>query len=229
MWLAAGLSFTAGALAVISPCTLPVLPGIVGALTDGMREGLTYRSIAKIILFALGAAAALIGSIAVLLVAGVYVNLFAPPVSIVIGALFIALALSAVGVIRIPTSFPHLSTSLGWLHPPVLGFFLALIWVPCVGPSLGMALSLGSNASTVGHGIILALCYFLGLAVPIFAFGVFAVRFSRGKRWAAAAGRVLQYITAGALALIGLLLISGVWDRFSAWIVSITPSFLSTF
>jgi cytochrome c-type biogenesis protein len=226
MWSQIALSFGAGALAVISPCTFPILPGIVGALTDGMRDGIRVRGVLKIILFAFGAAVALIGAVALLLIAGVYVNLLAPPASLALGAVFILMALSSAGIVRLPTASPRISSSLGWAKPIVMGFVLALAWVPCIGPSLGVALTLGSQSKTVAHGLLLAVCFFIGLAVPIFIFGVLAMRIGRGRKWTARVGRVFNYVLAMVMALIGVLLITGLWTNFSTWIVSVTPSFL---
>ncbi|PPG56534.1 hypothetical protein C5C57_14820 [Rathayibacter sp. AY1C5] len=102
-----GTAFLAGALALLSPCAAPILPGIVGALTStGDGRARPSRQVWSILAFAVGAALVLIGSVALLLAFGANVNLARPPYTFIAGGLLIAAGLYSLGVLRIPWMVP---------------------------------------------------------------------------------------------------------------------------
>ncbi|PPG54481.1 hypothetical protein C5C27_15325 [Rathayibacter sp. AY2B7] len=93
-----GTAFLAGALALLSPCAAPILPGIVGALTStGNGRARPSRQVWSILAFAVGAALVLIGSVALLLAFGANVNLARPPYTFIAGGLLIGAGLYSLG------------------------------------------------------------------------------------------------------------------------------------
>src|SRR5207248_11587759 len=48
----------------------------------------------------------------------------------------------------------------------LLGVAFGAGWSPCIGPMLGSILLLASNATTLGHGVLLLVVYSLGLGIP---------------------------------------------------------------
>ncbi|QSB14899.1 cytochrome c biogenesis protein CcdA [Natronosporangium hydrolyticum] len=101
---------------------------------------------------------------------------------------------------------------------PIFGAVFALSWIPCIGPTIGAVLALGTLGGDPGRAAVLAAAYSLGLGLPFILFGL-------GFRWmlgaVAAIRRHTVWITrAGAvlLAVIGLALLTGAWDEFILWL-----------
>jgi cytochrome c biogenesis protein CcdA len=63
----------------------------------------------------------------------------------------------------------------GYLTSGIMGAVFAAGWTPCMGPNLGLALTVAGSANTVGAGTVLLSSYALGLGIPFlvmgFAFG----------------------------------------------------------
>jgi len=91
----------------------------------------------------------------------------------------------------------------------LIGATFAVAWSPCIGPILGVVLTLAAASGTAGQGAVLLACYSLGLGVWFLAFGLafgwIAPRLRRMQRFMpavmAVAGGLL--IVAGALMLLG--------------------------
>lgn len=108
--------------------------------------------------------------------------------------------------------------SAGLLGAPVLGAVFAFSWVPCIGPTLGVVLSLSTVSGQTGRAAILAVAYCLGLGIPFMVFGLAYRRLlgvfrfiRRNSRWVTRFGGVL-------LMTIGVLLITGGWHDFILWL-----------
>jgi len=95
----------------------------------------------------------------------------------------------------------------------LLGLGFATGWTPCVGPTLGAILTSGFDQGATGQGLLLILFYSLGLGLPF-------LLLAAGFEWAAPAVRALNrrrrmidLVSAGVLALMGLLLLTNnlVW------------------
>ena len=52
-----------------------------------------------------------------------------------------------------------------------LGFFLRLVWAPCVGPTLGAAVSLASQGHALGQVALVMLLFGIGAALPLALLG----------------------------------------------------------
>jgi cytochrome c-type biogenesis protein len=106
----------------------------------------------------------------------------------------------------------------GLLGAPVFGAVFALSWIPCVGPTLGAVVGMGTVSGQADRAAILAVAYCLGLGLPFVVFGLGfhrllglfrAVR--RNSRWVTRVGGAL-------LIVIGLALVTGGWQDLVIWL-----------
>ena len=107
------------------------------------------------------------------------------------------------------------------LGAPLLGAVFALGWTVCLGPTLAGVLALAGSTSWGGssaRGLVLVLCYCLGLGVPF-------VLLAFGFGWAGSTlavlrrhSRTIQLVGAAALVVLGLLMVTGVWGQVIAWL-----------
>lgn len=203
------ITFGAGLLGFLSPCVLPVLPGYVAYMTgasvgekaklrDALPGTLAFVGGLALIFVSLGASASAAAGVlsdnkrAIEIFSGIFVI-----------ALGIMLAMG-----RTPFGDKRLSVRADksiW-RPFLMGAAFAFAWTPCVGPTLGVALSLAANSDSLGQGVSLLGAYSLGIGLPFVAVGLGLVKIGpRMKRNA----RKIQIVGAVVLILVGILVLTG--------------------
>lgn len=213
------ISFGAGVLSITSPCCLPLLPGYLGYLSGLSTNTLSQRrgrTFAAAVLFVLGFSAVFAALGATASVVGHFLLRNRIAFEVVAGAFILAMGLAILleGRIRLLSRGGDWSRSWSRGHLVAalpLGAAFAITWTPCIGPVLGGILTLAGTTGSVGEGVLLLLVYSLGLGVPFLALSL-SVRRVRG--WLSGVGRrmaVMRIASGGALSVIGVLLITGLW------------------
>ena len=143
-------------------------------------------------------------------------------IQVVAGLLIVALGLAFIGLIPgLQREFRlHRLPAAGIASAPVLGAVFAISWVPCLGPTLAAVLALTAVEGSAGRAATLTVAYCLGLGLPFLVFGLGfrkliwlnrAVR--RNSVWVTRAGGAM-------LILVGLALVSGVWNHLLIWLMA---------
>jgi cytochrome c biogenesis protein CcdA len=231
------LSFGAGALSVLSPCVLPLLPVVIasalrqhrhgpialgaGLVLSSAATGLAVASLG----FTLGIDRDVVRAIAAALMALTGAVLIAPPLQ----AAFAALA-SPVAA-RAGALAGRLPPGLGGQF--LLGALLGAIWTPCTGPTLAAAVTLAAGSEDLARAAAIMLVFGIGAAIPVLAlaYGSRRLLASRTDRLAAltAVGKPIAgvlLLLVGALALTGADKIIETWmvDRMPGWLVDLTTA-----
>ncbi|MBR0826457.1 cytochrome c biogenesis protein CcdA [Bradyrhizobium manausense] len=163
----------AGILTIAAPCTLPMLPILLGA-SIGRAGYLRPAMIALGFVVSFSAAALLLGAIT---------RLFDFDPNVLRSAA--AILLLGFGLLMLwPAPFEWLSIRLnGWLDLGaastatnegalgglVLGTTLGLVWTPCAGPVLGSILTLVATSKNAAWAGTLLIAYAIGAALPMLA------------------------------------------------------------
>ena len=221
MALALPVAILAGAVSFFSPCVLPLLPGYLSYATGLAASDVTQgtgrrgRMLAGTSLFVLGFALVFVSTGALFGGLGGLLLTWARPISLVIGVLTIGLGLVFAGVIPLGQRTVRMSRTpaVGLAAAPLLGIVFGLGWTPCIGPTLSVVLTLAINEGTAVRGAVLALAYALGLGIPFLIAGVAFERFSATTSWVKRHQVVLQRLGGGMMVVVGVLLVTGWWDR----------------
>ncbi len=231
--LALGVCVLAGLVSFASPCVVPLVPGYLSYLAAvvGVDEGPRTVAIAKsvrlrvagsAVLFVLGFTAVFIlGTVAVL---GATTVLITNQLALqrAGGALTIVMGLAFMGLVpalqRQARFTPRaLSTVAG---APLLGAVFALGWTPCLGPTLTgvIAIASATDGASVVRGVLLVFAYCMGLGIPFVALAFGSGWAVGGLGWLRRHTRAIQLIGGALLVLVGLALLTGVWNDFVSWV-----------
>ena len=224
---AATISVAAGVVSFASPCILPLVPGYLGfvsGLSGAEIEDGSPRARASVlagaVLFVAGFAVffSLLGGAFGAFGASLYRE--RELVGRIGGVLVIAMGLFLLGVWR-PRRLEADRRAIGRVRQGgvaaafPLGIVFAAGWTPCTGPTLAGIITLGSvgSGASAARGALLAFLYALGLGLP---FILVAVAFRRGvgaltylRRHAVA----IERLGGALLVVVGLLLVTGVWEH----------------
>lgn len=222
------IALSAGLVSFLSPCVLPLIPGYLGyvsgiagtASTAGAdparaRRSERRRMVLGALLFVLGFSLVfLLLNIAVGSV-GIWLWEWQDGIVRVMGLVLIVMGLVFMGLFTKlqGTSRLKLKPRVGLAGAPILGIVFAIGWAPCMGPTLGVVMSLAMQAGSLGRSVVLALAYCVGLGLPFvlaaFGFGWMTQTMTFFKRHI----RAVNLIGGGLLILIGILMVTGVWSR----------------
>lgn len=164
------LALFAGVLTIAAPCTLPVLPILLGA-SIGQRAGARPVFIAMGFVVSFAFVALALNAVASALNFDPEVLRTAGLVLLVLfGALMIWPAVFERLTARTAVAGTALSASAA-AHTNfggfVLGTTLGLIWTPCAGPVLGTILTAIATSPDHTHAALLLLIYAVGAALPM--------------------------------------------------------------
>ncbi len=220
-------AFLAGILTIAAPCTLPVLPILLGG-SVGRTSG--SRPVFIALGFLSSFTAAVLVFSALTQVAGIDQD------TLRTGAI---LFLIAFGLLMLfPQSLQALASRSGRLLPSapefrawngnaggfVLGTTLGLVWTPCAGPILASILTVIATSPDVGQGALLLFIYAAGAAVPMLAIAYGGqVVTTRVRRIARVSGRLQQGFGA-VIILFAVAMHFQVDAQGTAWLAGLYPA-----
>jgi len=135
--------------------------------------------------------------------------------TILMGLVFIGL----VPVLQRDTRFtPRQLSTLG--GAPLLGAVFALGWTPCLGPTLTgvIAVASATEGGNVARGVLLVVAYCLGLGIPFVLLAFGSARAVAGLGWLRRNTRAIQIFGGVLLILVGVALVTGLWNEFVSWV-----------
>lgn len=218
--LAVPVALLGGLVSFFSPCVLPLVPGYLSYVTGvsgaDLAQARRGRMLAGASLFVLGFSAVFVSGGALFGGFGATLQEHREVISKVLGALTILLGLSFTGVVPGVMQREvrlHKRPAVGLGGAPLLGVLFGIGWTPCIGPTLSAVNTLAYNEASAARGAFLTAVYCLGLGLP---FVVAAVAFRSTLGAFAFVKRHYVWVMrigGGMLVAVGLLLVTGVWDR----------------
>lgn len=227
------LAFLAGMLSILSPCIWPLVPVVMSSAATSGRTGPLWLAAGLALSFAVT------GTLLTYLL--MRAGMGADALRGVAGVLLLLIGI----VLVVPGAGDRVTDSLSMLTRPfgtaagfqsesapaqlVVGALLGLVWLPCVGPTLGAAIGLAAVGEQMPMAFAVMASFGIGtsglLVLAGYASGRLLARIRPGIMEGARSGK---RILGGLLVLMATLVLTG-WDkRLEAWGLGWLPDWAVT-
>lgn len=228
-----GIAFAAGGLSTLSPCVLPLVPILIGSALAAHRLGAWALAAGLALSFTL--VGALLASVGASI--GLDSEYFRTTAAVVLLG-FGVLLMSA----QLQERFAHATTGLsgagqrmmsaisadGLFGQFLLGLLLGIVWSPCVGPTLGAAITLASQGERLIQVALVMALFGLGAGLPLVALGALSRQaMARVRGSLLAAGRNGKTVLGGVMLVLGVFILTGIDKRAESWILNVAPDWLT--
>lgn len=225
------VALVAGVFGVLSPCVWPLVPVVTSSAATTGRSGPLFLALGLSLSFAVAGTVLTL----VLVNTGLDPELFryvAAVMLVVVGATLVMRRLSDWTTFRLSSLSARFSFGAGHAASTAGGQFgvgalLGLVWLPCVGPTLGAAIALASLGQSMSMAFIVMLAYGVGTAGVLLLAGIASDRLL--ARWRPAllrSGGRGRKLLGGTLLALGVLVLTGVDKYLEALAVDLVPAWV---
>lgn len=225
------LAFVAGVFGVLSPCVWPLVPIVTSSAATSGRGGPVYLAIGLSLSFAVA------GTLLTLLLvsSGLDPELFRYVAAVLLVSVGLALLVRALNdwlTLRLSSLSARLDVGSGRGSASAPGQFgvgalLGVVWLPCVGPTLGAAIALASLGQDLGMAFVVMLAYGIGTAGVLLLAGLLSARLLlRWRSTVMAGGGFGKRLLGVMLLVLGLAVLSGADKFLEALAVDIVPAWV---
>lgn len=182
-------SFIGGVLASLSPCSLAMLPLIIGYI-GGYSKETPFRTFLQLCCFILGTAIvfSVIGIICAL-TGTVFASAMGGYFTLIIASLLLVMGLKLLDILDFETptiikAMPVNSTNSIFLYPLLLGITFALAGTPCSTPILAGIMAFAAIGKNLALAILMLFLFALGQGVILILAGLFTSSLKNMKSFA---------------------------------------------
>lgn len=224
------LAFFAGVVSILSPCIWPLVPLVMGSAASGGKSGPIALALGLSLSFALA------GSLLsfVLVNTGTDPEFFryiAAGLMLLVGLMLVVKPLGNWVTLQLSkmTSHFNLNTeaSTTWGQFGV-GLLLGLVWLPCVGPTLGAAIALASMGQQMVMAFTVMFVFGAGTATVLVGAALLLKRLaSTSNAKVIANAEVGKKILGWMILLLGAMVLTGLDKLLQAWALRILPDWVT--
>ncbi len=189
-----GVSFLGGLIASVSPCSLSMLPLIIGYV-GGYSEEKPLKTLVQMIFFVIGASIvfSIIGIICAI-TGKIFVG--NPYFMLIISSLILIMGLNLVGILdfQLPVlikEIPQNRFNNDFLYPILLGAVFAVIGTPCSTPILASIMGVASISANIVNAVIMLFLFSLGQGVILILAGFLTSKIKNQQNIYAISERIL--------------------------------------
>jgi cytochrome c-type biogenesis protein len=227
------LAYAAGALTILSPCVLPLVPIVLGSAAQRHRLGPLALAAGLVVSFTVvGFVIAAFGT--ALGIDSDLIQIVGAVMLLVAGAILLIPPLQAL-LTRLATPLANWANErqsgldrFGLAGQAGIGVLLGLVWSPCVGPTLGAATVLAAQGQHLSEVALTMAAFGLGIAsvLLILAFATRAF-LTRWRTKMMSGGKRGKYALGGLLMIVGGLILTGGDHLIEGLLVSVSPEWLT--
>ena len=227
------LAFGAGALTILSPCVLPLVPIVLSSAAQRHRFGPLALATGLVLSFTIvGFLVATLGAASGF--DGENIRIFGAIMLVAAGVFLLSSRAQALAT-RMATPLADwgnarqdnlerfcLSGQAG------IGVLLGIVWSPCVGPTLGAATVLAAQGENLGEVALVMLAFGMGIATVLLVLATLT-RSALG-RWRGrmmATGKTGKTVLGGLLVFVGILIFTGFDRVVEGVLVTASPEWLT--
>lgn len=211
------ISFLEGIITFISPCLLPMLPIYISYFAAGgeqnskktLGNALGFVTGFTLVFMTMGALAGTIGS---------FLIKYQTIVNIVSGIVVIFFGVNYLGILKVQlfqgTKKSVSVENMGFFSAVLFGMVFSVGWTPCVGAFLGSALMLASTQAHMVKGVLMLLCYSVGLGIPFVISAVLIDKMKGTFAFVKKNYQVINMVCGIFLIVIGVCMATGVLGRW---------------
>ena len=227
------LGYAAGLLTLINPCVLPILPivlatalqaGRLGPLVVAAGLSLSFVTLGLFVTVAgraLGITEEMLANAGAVLMIGFGLILLVPRFSE--GFATATAGVSARADARIASTDRHSLTG-----QFVGGVLLGAVWSPCIGPTLGGAISLASQGQSLGHATAIMVSFALGVSTIIVGLGYGAQSVIRRRQaWMRQLAGSARPVMGAAFIAVGLAILFKFHHMLEFWALEYLPAWFT--
>jgi len=225
------LALMAGVFGVLSPCVWPLVPVVTASAATSGRSGPYYLALGLSVSFAIAGTA-----LTLLLVStGLDPELFrfvTAGLMVLVGATLIVPRLGEWVTLRMSTLSARMSFGSrmrGSSGPGqfAVGALLGVVWLPCVGPTLGAAIALASLGQSMAMAFVVMFAYGIGTAGVLLLAGILSDRMlARWRPNLLSTGGRGKKLLGWTLMLLGILVLSGLDKVLEALAINTVPAWV---
>lgn len=225
-------AYGAGLLTLINPCVVPVLPIVIATALQASRWGPVVMAAGLSVSFvAVGLGITAFGQ-----ALGIDMQTIAQAGAVMMVLFGLALLVPQAGAVlssatagmsaRADQRMDNVDRS-GLTGQFLGGLLLGAVWSPCIGPTLGGAISLASQGENLGRAALIMVFFALGVSTLILglAYGTRGAigRYNAQLRKLAVSARP---ILGGCFVLVGVALLLNWHHYIEGWLISVLPDWL---
>jgi cytochrome c-type biogenesis protein len=208
------LSFLEGIITFISPCLLPILPIYISYFAGQDTENKKNKALVNATGFVLGFTVLFVALGAFAGQLGEFFRDYTAIVNIVCGMILILFGLNFMEAIRLPfinnvRQIRNNRLGSGFFPSILFGIVFSVSWTPCVGTFLGSALMLAAQSGETYKGIMMLLCFSLGLGVPFIASAVLIDKLKSTFDFIKKHYKIINMVSGALLVFLGIIIAAG--------------------
>lgn len=196
IYLLFGAAFLGGLISSISPCSLSMLPLIIGYI-GGYSNEKPLKTLMQMIVFVIGTGLvfAIIGAICALTGKMFIGN---PYFALIVASIVMIMGLKILGVIEfdLPVmikEIPQNKMNNDFLYPLILGAVFALIGTPCSTPILASIMAFASISAKISHAVIMLFLFSIGQGLILIIAGFVTSKIKTSEKFYQLSEKIMKF------------------------------------